>query len=323
VVIRVHLWLFFLPMSTRIRFSVQTPVESTSFAALARHWQRAEELGYDSAWLDDHFYGVATPAADDSLECWTLMAALARETSRIRFGTLVLCQSYRNPALLAKMAATLDHVSGGRLEFGLGAGWYENEYRAYGYDFPPIGARLAQLEEALQICRLLWTEERASFAGRHYRIDDAWCNPKPLQRPHPPIMIGGGGEQVLLRLVARYADCWNFGGSVDEFRHKLGVLERHCAAGGRDPAAIEKSWFGNIIIEPTQAALDARLAKRAARGHAEAYGLNAMVGTPEQIAARIREYVALGVTHFIGMFGRVERLGATELFAAEVIPACR
>jgi F420-dependent oxidoreductase-like protein len=310
-------------MTAPIRFSVQTPVEGTTFAALARHWQRAESLGYDSVWLDDHFYGVATPASDDSLECWTLMAALARETARIRFGTLVLCQSYRNPALLAKMAATLDHVSGGRLEFGLGAGWYEREYTAYGYDFPPIGTRLAQLDEALRICRLLWTEERASFRGRHYRVEDAWCNPKPVQRPHPPIMIGGGGERVLLRLVAEHADRWNFGGSVDEFRHKIGVLERHCAALGRDPATIEKSWFGNVIIEPAQAALDARLAKRAARGHGDAYGLNAIVGTPAQIVARLREYVALGVTHFIGMFGRVERLGATELFAQEVLPAFR
>src|SRR5262245_31862247 len=288
----------------RIRFSVQTPVESTTFAALARHWQRAEELGYDSAWLDDHFYGVATPASIDSLECWTLMAALARETSRLRFGTLVTCNNYRHPPLLAKMASTLDHVSGGRLDFGLGAGWYEREYVAYGYEFPAIGTRLQQLAEALQICLLMWSEERATFRGRHYRVEDAWCNPKPVQRPHPPIMIGGGGEQVLLRLVARYADCWNFGGSVDEFRHKIAVLERHCAAVGSDPAAIEKSWFGNILIEADQARLDERLAKRAARGHGDAYGLNAMVGTPEQIAARIREYAAAGVTHFIGMFGR-------------------
>jgi F420-dependent oxidoreductase-like protein len=315
--------LFFLPMTTRVRFSVQTPVESTTFAALARHWQRAEELGYDSVWLDDHFYGVATPAADDSLECWTLMAALARETSRIRFGTLVMCNSYRHPPLLAKMAATLDHLSDGRLELGLGAGWYEREYEAYGYPFPPIGTRLAQLDEALQICRLLWTEERATLHGRHYRVENAWCNPKPLQKPYPPIMIGGGGEQVLLRIVARHADRWNFGGSLDEFRHKLAVLERHCAAVGRDPRAIEKSWFGNILIEPTQAKLDERLAKRAARGHGDAYGLNTIIGTPEQIATRLREYLALGVTHFIGMFGRVERLGATELFASEVVPRFR
>ena len=310
-------------MPARIRFSVQTPVESTTYAALVRHWQRAEELGYDAAWLDDHFYGVATPPSDDSLECWTLMAALARETSRLRFGTLVICNNYRHPPLLAKMASTLDHIGGGRLEFGIGAGWYEHEYKAYGYDFPPIGTRLAQLEEALQIVKLMWTEERASFHGRHYRVERAWCNPKPVQQPHPPIMIGGGGEKVLLRLVARYADRWNFGGSVDEFGQKLAVLERHCAALGRDVAAIEKSWFGNVIIEPDAARLAERLAKRAARGHGDAYGLNAIVGTPEQIVARLREYIALGVTHFIGMFGRVERLGATELFAREVIQAFR
>jgi F420-dependent oxidoreductase-like protein len=251
------------------------------------------------------------------------MAALARETSRLRFGALVGCNSYRHPPLLAKMASTLDHVSGGRLEFGLGAGWYEHEYLAYGYDFPPIGTRLAQLGEALEICTRMWRDERATFHGRHYRVEQAWCNPKPLQQPHPPIMIGGAGEKVLLRLVAQYAERWNFGGSVDEFRRKIPILERHCTAVGRDPAAIEKSWFGNILIEADEARLAERLAKRAARGHGDAYGLNVMMGTPAQIAARIREYVAVGVTHFIGMFGRVERLEATELFAREVIPAFR
>jgi F420-dependent oxidoreductase-like protein len=310
-------------MTAAVRFSVQTPVEGTTFAALARHWQRAEELGYDAAWLDDHFYGVATPPSVDSLECWTLMAALARETSRLRFGTLVLCNNYRNPALLAKMASTLDHVSAGRLEFGIGAGWYEHEYLAYGYEFPPVGTRLAQLAEALEICTRMWRDERATFAGRHYRVERAWCNPKPLQQPHPPIMIGGGGEKVLLRLVAQYAQRWNFGGAVEDFRRKIPLLERHCAAVGRDPAAIEKSWFGNILIEADEAQLRERLAKRAARGHGDAYGLNAMIGTPEQIVARIRDYIAAGVTHFIGMFGRVERLGATELFAREVMAAFR
>src|SRR5499433_4200898 len=149
-------------MATRIRFSVQTPIEGTTFAALARHWQRAEALGYDSAWLDDHFYGVATPASVDSLECWTLMAALARETSRLRFGTLVMCNNYRHPPLLAKMASTLDHLSGGRLEFGIGAGWYEHEYRAYGYEFPSAPERLRQLREALQVIHAMWEQEEAT-----------------------------------------------------------------------------------------------------------------------------------------------------------------
>jgi F420-dependent oxidoreductase-like protein len=311
--------------AARVRFSIQTPLEGASFEVLARHWQAAERLGYDSVWLDDHFYGVVTPAWDDALECWTLMAALARETSTLRFGTLVACNGYRPPALVAKMASSVDHLSNGRLEFGLGAGWYEQEFTAYGYDFPQIGTRLRQLDEALQICKLMWTEEKASFAGKHYRVQDAWCNPKPVQKPYPPIMIGGGGEKVLLRIVAQHADRWNFGGSVQDFRQKLPVLDAHCRAVGRDPASIERSWFGTLLIEASEERLQRRLAKRAERYGAAVEQLEQtmIAGTPERVIARIREYVALGVTHFIAMFGRVDRLEATELFAREVIPAFR
>jgi F420-dependent oxidoreductase-like protein len=309
----------------RIRFGIQTPLEGATFAALARHWQAAERLGYDSVWLDDHFYGVVTPAWDDALECWTLMAALARETSTLRFGTLVACNGYRHPPLVAKMASSVDHISNGRLEFGLGAGWYEQEFTAYGYEFPGIAARLGQLDEALQICKLMWTVERATFAGKHYRVHQAWCNPKPLQKPHPPIMIGGGGEQVLLRLVARHADRWNFGGTLEEYRTKLAVLEGHCRRIGRDPAAIEKSWFGTVLIEPDEARVQRRLAKRAERfgGAVEQLASRMIVGTPAQVIQRIQEFVAIGVTHFIAMFGRVERLEATDLFARAVIPSFR
>ena len=308
-----------------IRFSIQTPLEGASFAILARHWQAAERLGYDSVWLDDHFYGVVTPPSDDALECWTLMAALARETSSLRFGTLVACNGYRPPALVAKMAASVDHISNGRLEFGLGAGWYEQEFTAYGYDFPPIGVRLRQLDEALHICRRMWTEEKATYTGKYHCVRDAWCNPKPLQKPYPPIMVGGGGERVLLRIVATHADRWNFGGSVADFRHKLAVLEAHCREIGRDPRTIEKSWFGNVIIEADEERVQRRLAKRAARAGAAADPLDqrTIVGTPAGVIARIREYVATGVTHFIAMFGRVDRLDSTELFAREVIAAFR
>jgi F420-dependent oxidoreductase-like protein len=308
----------------RIGFGIQTPIEGATFDALARHWQAAEKLGYDEAWLDDHFYGVVTPPSDDSLECWTLMAALARETSTLRLGTLVGCNGYRLPPLVAKMAASLDHISGGRLEFGIGAGWYEQEFLAYGYEFPAVRTRLAQLEEALEIFKRMWTEEKATFEGRHYRVRGAWCNPKPRQKPYPPIMIGGGGEKVLLRLVARYADRWNFGGTVEEFRHKIGVLEAHCREVGRDPAAIEKTWFGNVLIEPDEERLERRLEKRRARGgFAVEMDKSGLVGTPEQVVARIRSYAGAGVTHFIGMFGRVERLEATELFARRVIAEFR
>ncbi len=309
----------------RVRFGIQTPQEGASYAALAEHWREAERLGYDTVWLDDHFYGVVTPPHADQLEAWVTLAALARETSRIRFGILVGCNSYRSPALVAKMAASLDVISGGRLEFGLGAGWFEQEYRAYGYDFPPVKQRLEQLAEALEICVRMWRDDRATFAGKHYRVEEAWNRPQPVQKPHPPIVIGGGGEKVLLRLVARYAQVWNMGGSVAEMQHKCAVLDRHCADVGRDPSEIERSWFGPILIDDDPQRLERRLAKRAAGagGVGAAIDEKMIAGTPDQVIARLREYVAIGVTHFIAMFGRVDDLRSTRLFAERVIPAFR
>ncbi|HEY8515911.1 MAG TPA: LLM class F420-dependent oxidoreductase [Candidatus Binatia bacterium] len=309
----------------RVRFGIQTPQEGASYAAIAAHWKEAERLGYDTVWLDDHFYGVVTPPGADQLESWVTMAALARETSTIRFGTLVGCNSYRNPALVAKMAASLDQISGGRLEFGLGAGWYEQEYVGYGYEFPPIKQRLEQLGEALEICVRMWTEDRASFTGKHYRIEQAYNRPQPVQKPHPPIVIGGGGEKVLLRLVARYASVWNMSGSPAEMQHKMQVLDRHCADLGRDPSEIERSWFGPLLIDDDPERLARRLAKRSANTGEAAQTIDSrmIAGTPEQVIARIREYVAIGVTHFIAMFGRVDDLRSTRLFAEKVIPAFR
>jgi len=308
----------------RVRFGIQTPQEGASYAALAEHWREAERLGYDTVWLDDHFYGVVTPAHADQLESWVTLAALARETSRIRFGTLVGCNSYRNPALVAKMAASLDVISGGRLEFGLGAGWFQKEYEDYGYAFPPIKQRLAEFAEGLEICVRMWHDDRATFDGQHYRIDGAWNRPQPVQKPHPPIVIGGSGEKVLLKLVARYAQVWNMGGSPAEFVHKMKILDQHCADVGRDPREIERSWFGPLLIDDDPERLDRRLKKRAAAGGVGAALDERMIaGTPEQVIARIREFTAIGVTHFIAMFGRVDDLRATRMFAEKVIPAFR
>ena len=308
--------------TTRVRFGIQTPQEGVAFDALATHWREADTLGFDSIWIDDHFYAVVRPPTEPQMEAWTLLAALARETQRIGIGILVTCNSYRSPALVAKMAATVDMLSGGRLIHGMGAGWYQTEYEAYGYDFPPVGVRLAQLDEALRLQKLLWSEERATFAGRHYRVQDALCSPKPLQQPHPPILIGGGGERVLLRLVARHADVWNNGGDVAEFRRKLDVLRSHCATEGRDYDTIEKSWFGNVIIDADPARAQTRLERVAAAWGMPAAQMaaRALAGTPDQVVARVREYVAIGVTHFIGMFGRVEDLRSTRLFAERVLP---
>lgn len=313
-------------MSDRpVRFGIQTPQEGASYAALAEHWREAERLGYDTLWLDDHFYGVVTPAHADQLEAWVTLAALARETSRVRFGILVGCNSYRNPALVAKMAASLDSISGGRLEFGLGAGWFEKEYQAYGYEFPPIKQRLEQFAEALEICVRMWRDDRAEFAGKHYRVERAWNRPQPVQKPYPPIVIGGGGEKVLLKLVAQYAQVWNMGGSPAEFEHKMEILDRHCADVGRDPKEIERSWFGPLLIDDDADRLKRRLDKRAAAmgGVGAAMDERMIAGTPEQVIERIREFTAIGVTHFIAMFGRVDDLRATRLFAEKVIPAFR
>ncbi len=311
--------------TSQIRFGIQTPQEGTTYDALAAHWREAEALGYDSVWIDDHFYAVVRPQGESQLEAWTLLAALARETQRIEMGILVTCNSYRSPALLAKMAATVDVISGGRLIHGIGAGWYAAEYEGYGYEFPSVGVRLAQLDESLKLQKLLWRDDRTTFAGKYYTTQDAWCSPKPVRKPHPPILIGGGGEKVLLKLVARHADIWNNGGDVVEFKHKLAILRVHCEQEGRDERAIEKSWFGNVIIDSDAARARVRLERVAG-----AWGMTpeqmagrALAGTPAQVIERVQEYVALGVTHFIGMYGRIEDLRSTRLFAEQVMAAVR
>jgi F420-dependent oxidoreductase-like protein len=309
----------------KVRFGIQTPQEGATYEALASHWREADALGFDTVWLDDHFYAVVRPPAESQMEGWTLLAALARETQRIELGILVTCNSYRSPALVAKMAATVDVISGGRFIHGMGAGWFQSEYEGYGYEFPPVGIRLKQLAEGLHVHKLMWSEEQATFKGKFYRIENAWCSPKPVRTPHPPILLGGGGERVLLRLVARHADIWNNGGTLDDFRHKLAVLRGHCETEKRPFDAIEKSWFGNVIVDADPARARTRLERVAT-----AWGMSpeqmearALAGTPERIVERVREYVALGVTHFVGMFGRVDDLRSTRLFAEQVFPAFR
>ncbi|OFW64258.1 MAG: LLM class F420-dependent oxidoreductase, partial [Actinobacteria bacterium RBG_16_67_15] len=203
--------------------------------------RRIEKLGYDTAWVYDHFHTVPQPSQEATFECWTLMAALAATTETVRLGQMCTCNSYRNPAYLAKVASNIDVISGGRLEFAIGAGWYEHEYLAYGYEYPTDGIRLAQLDEAVQIIKKMWTEDEATFAGKHYSVNGAINQPKSLQSPHPPLWIAGGGEKKTLRIVARYADFANFAGTLDAFKDKSRILDGHCAAMGRDPAEIGRT----------------------------------------------------------------------------------
>ena len=308
-----------------VHFGIQTPQEGVAFDALVAHWRCADELDFDSVWLDDHFYSVIRPRSEPQMEAWTLLAALARETRRTRIGILVTCNGYRSPALLAKMAATVDVVSNGRLIHGLGAGWFADEYEGYGYDFPDVPIRLAQLDESLRVQKLLWTEDRPTFEGRFYRLKDAWCEPRPAQRPHPPILIGGSGEKVLLRLVARHADMWNCPGEPAELGCKIDVLRRHCAVEGRALDAIERTWFGQVVVDADAARARARLERMAAAWGMtpEQMAARSLAGTPDEVIDRIHAYREAGVTGFIGMYGRVDDLRGTRLMAERVLPAFR
>ena len=226
-------------MAAPIRFGLFVPQGDVAAGALRDIAQTAERSGFHSLWVYDHLYNYPSPDHPEVLEAFTLMSLLAGWTQTIRIGAMVLCDAYRNPALTAKMAATLDALSGGRLEFGYGAGWHEEEYNGYGYVFPPAPTRIAMMEEGLAIITALWTGGPATFAGTHYRVTNALCRPTPVQRPHPPITVGGGGEKLLLRAVARHADVWNyFPIPLADYERKRGVLHEHCARIGRDPATV-------------------------------------------------------------------------------------
>jgi alkanesulfonate monooxygenase SsuD/methylene tetrahydromethanopterin reductase-like flavin-dependent oxidoreductase (luciferase family) len=247
------------------------------------------------------------------LECLTTIAAFASAHPALKFGTGVVSQSFRNPALLAKMTANLQLLTGGRFLFGIGAGWMAEEYQAYNFDFPKASVRIDQMEEAIQIVKLMWTTSSASFEGTHYRIADASCAPRP--NPLPPIMIGGGGEQKTLRVVARYADWWNYpGGTLENYAHKLEVLRQHCQAVGRNYDDIIKTWSPEVIAiaETEQEAY--RIAD------ASPFKKDVLVGTPRQIASQLQAFADLGVERFIVRIVDFPNTAGVELFAREVIP---
>ena len=287
----------------------------------------AEELGYDSIWVYDHFHNVPRPAHESVFECWTTMAALAEATSRIRLGQMVSCTSYRSPALTAKITANIDVISDGRLEWGVGAGWYQHEYDAYGYEFLSAKERIQRLREAVEIVTLMWREPDATYEGRHYQVRGAQCDPKPIQQPHPPIWIGGGGEQLTLRVVARLADRANFGGNPDEWAHKRDVLHQHCTDVGRDPDEIELTWSPEVVVRDTEAEIralaDAGRIGSAWREPFESWAAGNLIGTPEQVAEKIRAYVDLGCRGFVPWCSDYPDHTSLRLFAESVIPEFR
>ena len=304
-------------MSGKVEFAFWSPQAGATVKTLLDRAEMAERLGYHSFWLVDHFWTLGMPDLD-LLEAVTMMSALAARTERVRIGTLVLCNSFRNPALLAKSLTTIDHISNGRLEVGLGAGWMEQEYRANGYEFPSVGTRLRQLDEGLQILKAMFTENRANFKGRYYTVTDAPNNPKPVQKPHPPIMIGGAGEKVLLRLVAKYADRWNCPAGYRDFKKTLGVLHEHCRAVSRDPKDITVSEQLMVCIGANKAEADQKW--EMAKGR-KPFSFTAVKGTPDEVVKQLREHVSWGVTMFTMMFADMAPPQTVELFAREVMPA--
>ncbi|HEV2635106.1 MAG TPA: LLM class F420-dependent oxidoreductase [Actinocrinis sp.] len=308
--------------------------------APAEHWNTmlgvaklAEEGPFESLWVFDHFHTVPEPTAEATHEAWTLMAALGAATSTIRLGQMCTCMGYRNPAYLAKVAATVDIVSGGRTEMGIGAGWYEHEWRAYGYGFPSAGERLGMLDEGVQIMRQLWSTGVATLDGKHYQVDGAICQPLPLQEGGIPLWIAGGGEKKTLRIAAKYAQYTNFDGSVDGFQHKSALLAEHCREVGTEYDSIVRSANYNVVIGETEKDVQDRLdwyqahyapliSAGALERNYEQISKGPLVGTPEQIAERLNEMGGLGMSYAILNFAEVayDRSGV-ELFVRDVVPA--
>lgn len=283
---------------------------------------RAEELGFDHLWVYDHVHNVPVPAQEAMFECWTTIAAISQRTSRIRLGQMVGCTGYRNPSLLAKITSTIDVISGGRLEWGIGAGWYDQEFRAYGYDFPGARVRIEMLEDCVEIVHRMWTEGEATYTGSHFSVAGAQCDPKPIQTPHPNIWIGGGGEKRTLRVVARLATHSNFGGSPEEFARKSAILDGHCAEVGRDPAEITRTISGEVFIRETEAEIGDRT--RSFWGEPfESWSAGNLVGTPEQVSEKIQRYVDAGCRGFVPWCSDYPDTETLELLATEVMPGFR
>lgn len=308
---------------------------------VAEHWpvmrglaQYADDSAWDSLWVYDHFHTVPMPTDEATHEAWTLMAAFAATTSRILLGQMCTAMSYRNPAYLAKVAATTDIISGGRVQMGIGGGWYEHEWRAYGYGFPSAGERLARLDEGVQIMRDAWRDGRVSFSGKHYQVDGAIVAPKPLQDGGIPLWIAGGGEKVTLKIAARYAQYTNFSADPEEFAHKSEILAGHCRDVGTDYSTIVRSANVNAIVGTDDADFAARAGRvrdRIARvcGDGAAEAMMAMndnpgsaTGTPARVIERLTTLRELGCEYVICYFPEAayDRSGI-GLFEREVIPA--
>ncbi|TDJ23069.1 MAG: LLM class F420-dependent oxidoreductase [Gammaproteobacteria bacterium] len=272
-----------------MRFSFW-PNPSQSYEDVLKLALHVEQTGWDGIWYADHFMANAPDTSTPWPEAWTTLAAIGATVPRLRLGTLVMGNTYRHPAIVAKMAATLDHISGGRAVLGLGSGWQENEHKQYGIPFYTVGERLARLDEACQVIKLLFNEKKSDFDGRFYQLQDASLAPKPIQNPLP-LLIGGGGEKVTLKITAKYADEWNVWGDVDKLRAKMKILDQHCADVGRDPKEIKRTAVALLFMSE-----DPEYLERTRNSNLQQATI---IGTPEEIRDIVAEYENIGVDELI------------------------
>jgi F420-dependent oxidoreductase-like protein len=310
-----------------IRFGIQTGQQNVEWDRMRDFWQKADNWGYDSLWAFDHFYPIFVPdPSGPCMESWTLLSALSQHTKRARIGALVNGNTYRNPCVTAKMAATLDCASGGRLNLGLGAGWFELEHRSFGIDFKTVGGRLQALDEACQIIKGMLSGEKVTLKGKHYNVLDALCNPKPIQR-HMPLMIGGHGEKVLLKIVAKHADMWNTGNAdADEMKRLISVIERHGDVVGRNTDEIDKTVMLAMAYNPPKQRDEMLTGLVAMMGQTtpDKARDRMIIGSKQECIDKIDRFAKAGVTHFI--FMQVWPMivdDEVQAFAEEVIPAFR
>jgi F420-dependent oxidoreductase-like protein len=312
-----------------IRFGLQVAQQQTTIEELKEVWKEAEALGFDTLWTNDHLLASVGPPEAPELEAWTLLAAMSASTSKVKIGTMVSSNTFRHPVVLAKMAATIDHLSNGRLIFGIGAGWFEKEHQVYGITFPSVKDRTDQLAEALEVITKLWNATpTTSFKGKYYTLSDAPFMPKPVQRPHPPIMIGGVGEKKILPLVARYAQMWNIPSlPPEQVAEKGKILEKACQKVKRNCAEIERSYLTPLYIKGNAAEVQILLERVAElrKVSVDEVRRSVLAGDPAAIKQQMQAYIDAGVTHFIINLrrpGLYDREGV-RLFAKEVMPAFR
>ncbi len=310
-----------------IKFGAQATQAGASWEELLSLWQELDrDSNFDHLWVMDHFVtgmGAAFGSEGPCMEGWTALAALAQATSRVRLGILVSGNTYRHPVVLAKMATTVDHISGGRLEFGIGGAWHTYEHEAFAIPFHTTKERLERLDEAVQVIKLLWTQQRPTFQGRYYQLDQPPYNPPNVRQPHPPILVGGGGEKRTLRTVAKYADATNVSGTPEEVRHKYEVLEQHCREVGRDYSSIRRTIQVPLFLseDPAfqQRVVQGMIAFRG--GSEEDARRSVLMGSVDEVKAGVQAFVDVGVQEIIvAQFPRFHRESLLR-FSGEVIPA--